>query len=406
MMTTQELLARIDALAAISAMEGGLLRAYLTDEHRRANELVATWMQQAGMSTWQDQAGNQWGRYEGSEAGAKALIIGSHLDTVPNAGRYDGMLGVLLGIAAVDHFNRLGQRFPFAIEVVGFGDEEGTRFGSTLLGSRAVSGSWLQEWFAIADKQGVTMADAFKAFGLDPAEVGKAARHADDVKAYIEVHIEQGVVLESKDLQLGTVTAIAGARRKQVVVKGRAGHAGTTPMDLRFDALVMAAHAITMIERKAKIWNLVATVGRVECLPNAVNVIPGEVRFSVDIRSQDDHERDRAWAEMEAGIRTIVGSRNGDVSISDTHAAPAVPCADWLQQSFNDALAEHGHKAFSLVSGAGHDAMAMADITDVGMLFLRSPGGISHHPAESVIEDDVRASLEVLISAIGRIASH
>ncbi|MFP8966165.1 allantoate amidohydrolase [Pokkaliibacter sp. CJK22405] len=403
MMDIDRVLARCDELAALSAMEGGILRAYLTPEHQQANTLVATWIEQAGMASYVDAAGNLWGRYEGDSDNAPAVILGSHLDTVPNAGRFDGILGVVLAIEAIASFHSRQKRFPFALEVVGFADEEGTRFGSTLLGSRAVAGTWQQDWFAIKDADGVSMQDAFKRFGLKPENIGDAARSPASVKAYLEVHIEQGIVLEHEGLALGTVTAIAGARRKRVTISGQAGHAGTTPMHLRKDALVIAAHIIAMIEKKARTWNLVATVGHLECKPNAVNVIPGEVLFSVDIRSPIDTSRDRAWAEIEAGIITTVGSRSGEVRIKETHAAPAAPCAESLQQLLDDALVANGHPAYRLMSGAGHDAMAMAAITDIGMLFIRSPKGISHHPAEAVIKEDVAAALEVLISAIERI---
>ncbi|RTG66413.1 Zn-dependent hydrolase, partial [Serratia marcescens] len=283
-------MARCDELAAISAEPDRLTRLYLSAEHRRANRLVGEWMRESGMAVWQDSVGNICGRYEGLTPGAPALLLGSHLDTVRNAGRYDGMLGVLTALEVVARYHRQGRRLPLALEVIGFADEEGARFGVTLLGSRGLTGQWPQEWLAQTDADGVSIAQAMRDFGLDPAAILQARRVPHDIRAYFELHIEQGPCLEAADLALGVVTAINGARRLNCVFSGEAGHAGTVPMGQRKDALVAAAEWMMAVETLtcAADPHLVATVGCIESLPGAVNVIPGEVRLTLDVRGPQD----------------------------------------------------------------------------------------------------------------------
>lgn len=395
-----EVMDRCAQLACISAVPDNISRFYLTDEHRRCNALVAEWMVQAGMHSWQDAAGNICGRYEGLTPGARALVLGSHLDTVPNAGAYDGIAGVLLAIAAVAQLNAQKIRLPVAIEVVGFGDEEGVRFGRTLLGSRAFAGSWDNSWFDLQDKAGVSLRQAFVDFGLNPDDIGRAARTSEELVAYFEVHIEQGPVLEQENLALGIVTSIAGARRFQVAIKGMAGHAGTVPMALRRDALVGAAEAVLLIEKVARGRALVATVGQLACYPGAVNVIPGEVMLSLDVRAADDSQRDAALDEIRQLLGELCDERQLDIHWTQIHAAPAAICSPYLQQLQAQVLEAMELPAFHLMSGAGHDAMALAELTRVAMYFVRCKGGISHHPQESVTTADVALALEALVRSL------
>nr|WP_288466343.1 allantoate amidohydrolase [uncultured Pseudomonas sp.] len=389
-------MARCDELAAISESAEGLTRVYLSPEHQRANALVGEWMQAAGMHTWQDAVGNICGRYEGQRAGAQALLLGSHLDTVRNAGRYDGMLGVIAAIEVVQCFHDLGIRLPLAIEIVGFGDEEGTRFGITLLGSRGLTGSWPQEWLAHADADGVSVAQAMAAWGLDPAAIASAARPARDFAAYLELHIEQGPCLEREALALGVVTAINGARRLNCRFVGQAGHAGTVPMSHRQDALAAAAQWMVAVEARTQQHGpqLVATVGRLQCHPGAVNVIPGEVELTLDVRGPED----RALAELLDDLlgegETIARQRGLRFAASQYYGISATRCDAAMQASLAQVLNEMQGRSLSLPSGAGHDAIAMAERWPVGMLFVRCAGGISHNPAEAIAAEDVGLAVD------------
>ena len=284
----ERVMARADALAAISETPDALTRVYLSAQHLQANQLVGQWMSQAGMTVWQDSVGNICGRYEGAQEGAQAVLLGSHLDTVRNAGRYDGMLGVLTAIEVVDSLHQKGLHLAQAIEIVGFCDEEGTRFGITLLGSRLEK----------TDASGISVAQAMVQVGLDPGRVSHAARRPEDFSAYLELHIEQGPCLEQDGLALGVVEAINGARRLNCRFTGEAGHAGTVPMNHRKDALAAAAEWMVLIENTTRQQggNRVATVGELRCLPGAVNVIPGEVQLSLDIRGPQDAPLDRLLA--------------------------------------------------------------------------------------------------------------
>lgn len=399
----QQVMNWCDELAAITAEPGKISRFYLTEEHQRCNQCVAQWMQAAGMSTWVDAAGNLCGRYEAAQENAKTLLIASHLDSIPNAGAYDGILGVMLAIAAVQQLHEQQLRLPFAIEVIGFGDEEGTRFGSTLLGSRALAGTWEPHWWSLKDKAGTSLTDAFTAFGLAAENISVAARQAQDIFAYLEVHIEQGPVLEQQNLALGIVTAIAGARRFTVDITGYAGHAGTVPMAMRRDALAAAAEAVLQVEEIAAEFGVVATVGQISCAPGAVNVIPGNARFSLDIRSGDDAQRDAALAAIQQQTDAVFARRHVTAHWQQIHNAPAVACADWLQQLQAEVLSDMHLPAYRLMSGAGHDAMAVAGIADVAMYFVRCKGGVSHHPDESVTTEDVALALEALVRTLHKL---
>ncbi len=394
---------RCDALAQISATVEGLTRVYLSSEHLRANRLVADWMDQAGMVSWQDAVGNICGRYEGEQEGAQAVLLGSHLDTVRNAGRYDGMLGVVAAIEVVSWLHQHNIRLAQAIEVVGFADEEGTRFGITLLGSRGLTGDWPASWLACEDADGISVANALVHAGLDPARIAAAARAPEDFSAYLELHIEQGPVLEHDNLALGVVSAINGARRLRCRFTGEAGHAGTVPMTHRRDALAAAAQWLIAVERAGG-PELVTTVGTLACEPGAVNVIPGEVTLSLDIRSPRDEMLEPALASLLAQASEIGERRGVQFTCEPFYAISATPCDGDLCGLLSQSVAQLQGQAPLLASGAGHDAIAIARRWPVGMLFVRCRGGISHHPDESVQEDDVALALRAFSQSVMAIA--
>jgi allantoate deiminase len=405
-LAAERVMARSDRLAQISETPGELTRVYLSPDHLQANALVAQWMTEAGMTAWQDAVGNICGRYDAQQEGAPALLLGSHLDTVRNAGRYDGMLGVLTAIEVVAWLNRHDRRLAQAVEIVGFGDEEGTRFGITLLGSRGLTGSWPQEWLACTDAQGISVAQAMIAAGLDPSRIAHAARLPEEFSACLELHIEQGPVLEGADLALGVVTAINGARRLNCRFDGEAGHAGTVPMAHRRDALAGAAEWMVAVEQltQANDPTLVATVGTLNCQPGAVNVIPGSVTLSLDIRSPADDSRELLLATLLERARQIADRRGLTFSHDIFYTTPATPCDPALQTSLIRACENVQGRALKLPSGAGHDSMALAERWPVAMLFVRCAGGISHHPAESVTQADVAVALQAYSMAVQEIA--
>jgi allantoate deiminase len=386
-----------EALARHSELAGGLTRVFLSPQQRAANALVLAWMREAGMNVRLDAMGNCVGRYEATTPGQPCLMLGSHLDTVRDAGRYDGMLGVVSAIECVRALAASGTRLPFAVEVVGFGDEEGVRYGSTLLGSRAVAGTFDPALLDKRDADGIALRDALAAFGLDPAQHATAARRADEVLAYAELHIEQGPVLEAEGLPVGVVTAINGGNRFAIEITGMAGHAGTVPMGLRRDALAAAAECVLATERiAAAMPNVVGTVGRLETLPGAMNVIPGRVKFSLDVRAPTDDQRHAAVRALNAEFAAIARRRNVDLAIAPLWEAKTAPCAPDLQRQLAAAIAAAGVRVHRLPSGAGHDGMALIDIAPIGMLFVRCKGGISHNPAEAVTLADVAMGLAVL----------
>ncbi len=392
---------RCEALARCSEEPGALTRVFLSDEQRAANNLVLVWMREAGMSARLDEIGNAVGRYEGGTPGLPCLMLGSHLDTVRNAGKYDGMLGVVAAIECVDTLNRRGIRLPFAIEVVGFADEEGVRFGATLLGSRAIAGTFDAKLLDARDARGLSMRDALLAFGLDPNGIASAARRRGDVLAYAELHIEQGPVLEAEGLAVGVVTAINGASRFTIEIEGLAGHAGTVPMNLRQDALAAAAECVLAIEaRCGREPDLVGTVGRIEAAPGATNVIPGQARFTIDLRAPRDDQRLAAAADIKDAMTAIGARRRVRVGITQTHEGKTAGCAGWLQEQIGAAIAADGIRVRRLPSGAGHDGMAIIDLVDIGMLFVRCKGGISHNPLEAISVEDAELSARVFLRFI------
>ena len=418
--------ARCDMLGVppFSDMEGGLYRGYLTPAHRAAIDRVGAWMAEAGMRVTLDPAANLVGRYDGAVPGAPTLIIGSHIDSVRDGGRYDGPLGIMLGIEAVDALNLGERRLPFAIDVVAFGDEEGSRFPAAMLTSKAVAGTLGADQLDVVDDEGVDLASALRRFhpaydemtgggavvggeALDISGFHNARRRACASFAYLEAHIEQGPLLEAEGLAVGTVTGIAAQLRYQVRVRGLAGHAGTTTMALRHDALAGAAEMVLEIERiaRADASDLVATVGRIEALPGAANVIPGAVAFTIDIRSGDGARRDRAAETILAAITEIADGRRLISAIEKVHDLAASPCDPRLMELMDAAIADAGQPVRRLVSGAGHDAMVMAALCPTAMLFIRCRGGISHNPAEHVEPEDADIALRVMLGFIDRLGS-
>jgi allantoate deiminase len=403
MLSAVRIMQRCEALARHSELAGGLTRVFLSPENRAVNELVLGWMREAGMAARLDPMGNVAGRYEGERPGLPCLVMGSHLDTVRNAGRYDGMLGVVTAIECVDSLNSGSQRLPFAIEVIGFGDEEGVRFGTTLLGSRAVSNNFDFETLKAKDAKGNTLERAMHEFGLDPKRIAEAAKKKNEVLAYAELHIEQGPVLEAEGLPVGVVTAINGFTRLRATLTGFAGHAGTVPMNFRRDALAAAAECVLAVERIGRAQpELVATVGKLDALPGAINVIPGDVTFTVDVRAPKDGLRESAIKEIVSEIEAVCHKRKIKCTIEKLQEQAVAACAGWLMQQMEGAVAAEGLPVRRLPSGAGHDGMAMQALCDICMLFVRCKGGISHNPAESITEEDAGAGARVLARFIDR----
>lgn len=389
---------RCDQLATISQHSDYIDRRYLSVQHKQANELVASWMREANMRVWQDEAGNQWGRYVSSHQNAKSLVIGSHLDTVPNSGKYDGILGVLLPLSYIQYLHDNHISLPYHIDIVGFADEEGTRFGTTLLGSRAVAGTWQDKWASLKDNNEISIATAMRTFGLEINNIHNAAADPDDLLGFLEIHIEQGPVLESKGASVGVVTGIAGAKRFNIEVTGHAGHAGTVPMALRQDALVGSAEMLIAIERLAIQSELVATVGKINSASQAVNVISGHVEFSLDIRSLNNEIRDDCLQQIELELERIAQQRGLVLNIKQSHEADATPCHPEMISKLVKACEQSSMVPHLISSGAGHDAMALAHLCPMGMLFVRCEKGVSHHPEESITTDDVVCTLDVLRS--------
>jgi allantoate deiminase len=381
-------LERCARLGEVSEEPGRLVRRFATPAMREANELVGGWMREAGLAVRIDAAGNLIGRREG---GARTLMLGSHLDTVIDAGRYDGPLGVVGAIAVAERLPEL----PFALEVVGFCDEEGVRYPTSFLGSSALAGSFRREWLELRDAGGVTLADALRDFGGAPEDIGSAAR--DDLLGYCELHIEQGPVLERRGAPVGVVTAITGQTQAELTFRGEAGHAGTVPMGDRRDALAAAAEWMLAAEKVA--GDVVATVGRIAVEPGARNVIPGEAWLSLDVRHADDAVRRRAVAGLRAQAERIAAGREVALRWEERGETAAVPTSPELTERLAAAIGPH---AETLPSGAGHDGVAMAAVAPIAMLFVRCERGISHN--EAVAEADVAVALDVLERFVGDLA--
>jgi allantoate deiminase len=400
-------LARCDLMGAppYSEVAGQLVRRFLTPAHQAALTALRGWMIEAGMSVRMDAAANLIGRYEGATPNAPALLIGSHIDTVRNGGRYDGALGVMLGVDCVAALNKAGRRLSFAIEVIAFGDEEGSRFPASMTCSRAIAGVVDQGVLAMRDAEGVSLADAFADFGLPGTNLSAAAYPAGKAIAFLEAHIEQGPLLEAEGLALGVVTAIAAQKRLSVRLIGTAGHAGTTPMGLRRDPGPGAAEAILAVERicTGGMHGLVGTVGRIAAEPGAFNVIPGAVVFSLDVRAETAAARDAAVAAITTEIEGIADRRGIGLQIELMQELAESPCDPALTDFLADAVSDTGLTPRRLPSGAGHDAMVMSNLCPTAMLFIRCEGGVSHNPAEAVAEADCILAAQAMLAFIHRL---
>jgi len=391
----RRLMARLDEFAAFTDEAPRLTRLYLSDAHRRAATQFIAWARAAGLDAHIDPAGNVIARYEGRRPDAPTLMIGSHIDTVRDAGRYDGNLGALAALAVVEDLAARGERLDVAVDVVAFGDEEGVRFPKTMTGSRELAGLVQDGALEQRDRDGVALQDALRLFGGDPERLRTS--RAWGLAGFVELHIEQGPVLEAEGLPLGVVTAINGATRFDVTVSGVAGHAGAVPMPLRHDALAAAAEMILAIEARAVAEEeLVAAGGRVDVEPGAVNVISGVVRFSIDLRAPRNQPRRRAVADVANALNAIAARRGVGLKLIQTHEASAYVCDPGIVAALTAAVEAVGEMPRLLPSGAGHDTMIMGQVCPAGMLFVRCKGGVSHSPLESITAEDCDIALAAL----------
>jgi len=399
----REVIARCQTLARFSEDAGSIRRTFLSPPMRDCHREIMKWVEALGVTSTIDAAGNLRMTYPATEPGAPRLLIGSHLDTVPNAGAYDGILGVMLAIALLRGLD--GKRLPFSIEVIGFSEEEGVRFGTPFIGSRALAGTLDDEILSHKDANGVSIRQAIASFGLDPSELGQAALRGDEL-GYLEFHIEQGPVLENAGQALGIVEAIAGQSRLEFTFLGRSNHAGTTPMNLRYDSLAAAAEWIGVVERYAQATaGLVATVGAIHAEPGAVNVIAGETQVALDVRHQNDETRTAAVRFMIRQAEETAARRHINVQFKTLMDQASVPMDRFLVSEIERALVSAGCAAYRMASGAGHDAMILAAKLPSAMIFLRTPGGISHDPAESVDAGDVAKAIDCGLLLLSQLAS-
>jgi N-carbamoyl-L-amino-acid hydrolase len=398
----KHIVARCDELARFSEEPGGLTCTYFSEAHRAVAAQLQSWMQAAGLETEIDVVGNVSGRYRSADPRAKTLIVGSHYDTVRNAGRYDGRLGIVTALAVAEELSRREQQLPFHLDVIAFSEEEGVRFGSSYLGSRAIAGKFDPQILERRDASGASVADVIGAAGGRLDDIPALARSPDDLLGYLEVHIEQGPVLLEADLPLGVVTAIAGGVRYAVAVTGVAGHAGTVPMASRHDAGSAAAELMLFVEslcREAP--GLVGTVGQLNVPNGAINVIPGRCELSLDIRSEDEGKLTRAIADVQARAAQIEKSRGVTMALTELQRTRAVPCSPPLLQLLADALRKASIPVRKLPSGAGHDAGMFYGVCPTAMLFVRcGNGGVSHNPLETVTEADAGLAANVLLDVL------
>ncbi len=389
---------RLEEAATHSQPGPGVTRLFLSDEHRALTPLIRDWMTKAGLESEIDAAGNIVGRDQKAMDGAPTLILGSHQDTVVSGGKYDGMLGVALPIAVIEQIRKSGIELPFGIEVVAFGDEEGTRFQSTLVGSRALAGKHDPKSLDATDDRGISVADALRDFGCTPDDIPNLKRDKKNTLGFVEVHIEQGPVLEKREIPVGVVSALTGIERHRIRIQGKASHAGTTPMHNRHDALVAAADVIHQVEAICSATEgMVGVVGKIEVSPNAVNVIPDHVDLTIELRAPERFVRVNGRGQILSALPNIATNRRVEISADQTYEAEGVPCADWIMNGLGQAIGEQGFEPFRLFSGAGHDGLAMHNLCDIGMLFVRCRDGLSHHPDEAVTAQDIDVAAKVLI---------
>jgi allantoate deiminase len=398
-----QVIARCQRLACFSEDPHSTRRTFLSPPMHDCHQEIARWVEPLGVRVRVDAAGNLHGFYPAAQLNAPRLLIGSHLDTVPNAGAYDGILGVMLAVALLEELQ--GRRLPFAIELVGFSEEEGVRFSTPFIGSRALVGRLDEQLLDSQDAQGMSVRKAIEGFGLNPKEIPQAELE-NDTLAYLEFHIEQGPVLEKLNLPLAAVDAIAGQSRLEFTFRGRANHAGTTPMDLRCDAIAGSAEWISTVERVAQgIPGLVATVGKIEARPGASNVIAAEARLTLDVRHSSDQVRARAAEDLIRQAHAIASRRGLSVRESTLLNQKAVAMDPFLIEEIEQAILSTGCKPHRMASGAGHDAMILAEKVPAAMIFLRTPGGVSHDPAESVAAEDVEKAIQCGLHLLNQLAS-
>jgi allantoate deiminase len=397
-------IAECHTLAAFTEEPGRITRRFLTPPVHAVHAHLRQRMQALGITVRTDALGNLRGFHQPAHAPAKRFLIGSHIDTVPNGGPFDGILGVTLALELVEIAQE--RQLSLAIEVIGFSEEEGVRYDIPFLGSRAITSTFDEVLLDYQDLDGIPMHQAIRNFGLDPAQIRSASLGPQQVLGFLEIHIEQGPILEAENLQLAAVTSIVGQTRGTLTFTGHANHAGTTPMHLRHDALAAAAEWIIAVETRAnQTPSLVATVGKIQAEPNATNVIPGTVQITLDLRHASDSIRFSAFETLIAQAHAIAHRRHLNMHFNQTMNEPAVPMDGTLTAHLAAALASEGFPAKTMTSGAGHDAMILASYVPTTMLFLRSPGGISHHPAESVREQDVEAALRVSANFLERVSA-
>jgi len=397
-----KILLLVRQLAHWSELPEGLKCTYFSPQHKAVAAQLRDWMLSAGLETTIDPVGNVIGRYESDNLAAKTLVVGSHYDTVANAGQYDGRLGILTALVIAEYLRREKLRLPFHLEIIGFSEEEGVRFGAPYIGSSAIAGRFNESDLARRDASGVSLAAVLKQEGVDLAAIQKLARRPESFRGYLEVHIEQGPVLLQNNLPLGVVTSIAGSVRFRVTIHGIAGHAGTVPMSLRRDAVAAGAEIVLDVERRcASDAKLVGTVGQFSVPHGLINVIPGCCELSLDVRSIDDTVRDGAIADILAAIQKIANRRQVTATVKEIARHDAVPCAPQMQSALAQAIARVGIETIFLPSGAGHDAEMFAGITDIGMLFVRcGNGGVSHSPLETVTAKDADVAARVLLDVL------
>ncbi len=398
---------RLSELAEIGKSEdGGVTRLSFTGEERAAKGLVASYMREAGLAVREDGAGNLIGRRQGRVEDAPVVLAGSHVDSVRNGGDFDGPLGVLGAVEALQTMDERDVETERPLEVIAFTDEEGARFSFGMIGSRATAGTLAAEHLTKEDENGVSIAEAMRASGLDPGRIGEAARARGSVHAYIELHIEQGRILESRDLAVGVVTGIAGPAWLRFILTGEAAHAGTTPMNLRRDALAASAAVMGRIEREAaRTGTSVGTVGQLDLSPGGINIIPGQVSFSLDLRDIDEDVRDEVEARIMHEAALLCEKRGVGLETKTIQRLPPVLCSPLVRNAAGEACEALGFEPFELASGAGHDGMHLTQLCPIGMIFVRSRDGLSHNPAEYSSKEDCAAGAEVLYRTLLRLAN-
>jgi allantoate deiminase len=398
---------RLSELAEVGKQEsGGVTRLSFTDEERAAKDLVASFMQSAGLAVSEDAAGNLFGRREGSHPNAPAVLVGSHVDSVYEGGNFDGPLGVLAGVEVVQSMEERGAETVRPIEIVAFTDEEGARFSFGMIGSRALAGTLSEEELKHQDGDGVSIADAMRHCGLDSEKIAEAARPPDSVAAYLELHIEQGRVLENEGLPVGVVTGIAAPVWRRFVLTGETGHAGTTPMQLRRDALAAAAEVMAVVEEEASATGTsVGTIGQMSVEPGGINIIPGRVELALDLRDIDEGMRDLVEDRILKRARGLCERRGVGFETEVLQRMTPISCSETVRGAVRAACEELGLGTYDLASGAAHDGMQLAGLCPVGMIFIRSKDGVSHNPDEWSSKEDCTTGANVLYHATLELAS-